>query len=97
MFSTGIGALRLDRIDELSGPAVAPRKLLPDLPPDAEARNAAWFAPTFYDPHKDALILSLHGWVVRTKMRMKKKFESSARNRFMPKRPMSVHITVPST
>ncbi|MGE0255415.1 MAG: MBL fold metallo-hydrolase [Alphaproteobacteria bacterium] len=67
MFTTGIGALRLDRIDELSGPAVSPRKLLPDLPPDAEAANASWFAPTFYDAHKDALILSLHGWVVRTR------------------------------
>jgi len=66
MFSTGIGALRLDRIDELTGPAVAAHKLLPELPPDAILRHAEWLAPSFYDREQDALVLSLHAWVVRT-------------------------------
>jgi len=66
MFTTGIGALRLDRIDELTGPVMAPHSLLPTLPADAVVRHAGWFAPHFYDPTADALVLSLHGWVVRT-------------------------------
>jgi len=66
MFTTGIGALRLDRIDELVGPAASPFRLLPTLPQDALLRHADWFAPTFYDAAKDSLIMSLHGWVIRT-------------------------------
>lgn len=61
-----IGDIRLDRIDELCGPAVDPWMLLPELPADAVARNLEWFAPTFYDADESKLILSLHGWVVRT-------------------------------
>jgi glyoxylase-like metal-dependent hydrolase (beta-lactamase superfamily II) len=61
-----IGDIRLDRIPEMSGPALDPRMLLPGLPPDAIERNLDWLAPTFYDTAAGQLILSLHGWVVRT-------------------------------
>jgi glyoxylase-like metal-dependent hydrolase (beta-lactamase superfamily II) len=61
-----IGDIRLDRIDELCGPAVDPWYLLPELPRDAVARNRDWFVPTFYDEPSNKLVLSLHGWVVRT-------------------------------
>jgi len=66
MNSFAIGSLQLDRIDELCGPAVSPWKLLPELPQDAVERHRDWFAPVFYDTAEEALILSLHGWVVRT-------------------------------
>lgn len=61
-----IGDIRLDRIPEMSGPALDPRMLLPGLPPDAIERNLDWLAPSFYDTASEQLILSLHGWVVRT-------------------------------
>jgi len=61
-----IGDIRLDRIDEMSGPALDPRMLLPGLPADAIARNLDWLAPDFYDAAREQLVLSLHGWVVRT-------------------------------
>jgi len=61
-----IGDIRLDRIPEMSGPALDPGMLLPDLPPDAIERNLDWLAPSFYDTASEQLILSLHGWVVRT-------------------------------
>lgn len=64
--SCRIGTLRLDRVDEISGPAVDPWKLLPDLPGDAIERHRAWLAPTFYDEATSQLVLSLHGWIVRT-------------------------------
>lgn len=63
---SAIGDIRLDRIHELSGPAVDPWFLLPELPRDAVERNLDWFAPTFYDVAEAKLVLSLHGWVVRT-------------------------------
>lgn len=61
-----IGDLRLDRIDELTVPAVDPWKMLPELPPDAIERNLDWMVPYFYDTATEQLIFSLHGWVVRT-------------------------------
>lgn len=61
-----IGDLHLERIHELSGPAVDPWYLLPELPADAIERNRDWFVPTFYDDAENKLILSLHGWIVRT-------------------------------
>lgn len=61
-----IGDIRLDRIDEMSGPALDPRMLLPGLPAGAIEQNLDWLAPSFYDTAAEQLILSLHGWVVRT-------------------------------
>ena len=61
MDTFSIGSLRLDRIDELCGPAVDPWTLLPSLPADAVERNVDWFAPVFYDTAAAALILVLGG------------------------------------
>ncbi len=66
MNTFSIGSLQLDRIHEMCSPALDPWKLLPSLPADVVERNIDWFAPVFYDRAAEALILSLHGWVVRT-------------------------------
>ena len=67
MMSFSIGSLVLNRIDEMCGPAVDPWFLLPELPIDAIERNLDWIAPFFFDTAESKLILSLHGWIVRTK------------------------------
>ncbi|MBO6782941.1 MAG: MBL fold metallo-hydrolase [Alphaproteobacteria bacterium] len=64
--SFAIGDIRLERIDEMSGPAIDARYLLPGLPDDAIERNLEWLAPTFLEADTEKLVLSLHGWVVRT-------------------------------
>jgi glyoxylase-like metal-dependent hydrolase (beta-lactamase superfamily II) len=61
-----IGSLEVQRIEESHGPGFPPEMMFPDLPKDALERHRDWMVPRYYDPAANALVLSVHTWLVRT-------------------------------
>jgi glyoxylase-like metal-dependent hydrolase (beta-lactamase superfamily II) len=61
-----LGAFRIDRIEEISGPLFPAKTFLPGLPEEAYAREAHWLIPKHYDDSTGYLIQSDHSWVLRT-------------------------------
>lgn len=61
-----IGSLEVQRIEESYGPGFPPEMMFPDLPKDALERHRNWMVPRYYDPAANAMVLSIHTWLVRT-------------------------------
>jgi glyoxylase-like metal-dependent hydrolase (beta-lactamase superfamily II) len=66
MSSLQIGRLRVERVEEMSGPAFAPHDFLVGLPEDAVQRHMDWLAPNHFDIASGKCISSVHSWIVRT-------------------------------
>jgi glyoxylase-like metal-dependent hydrolase (beta-lactamase superfamily II) len=62
----GIGSLDVQRIEESHGPGFAPQMMFPDLPADALERHRHWMVPNYYNTEVNALVSSIHTWLVRT-------------------------------
>lgn len=64
-----IGQVRVDTVEEVSGPRYRPSWLLPDSTPEQVRRHVAWMAPDLYDPDRDLLAMVRQTYVLRTPRR----------------------------
>jgi glyoxylase-like metal-dependent hydrolase (beta-lactamase superfamily II) len=62
-----VGEIEVLRVEESLGHGFQPNVLLPDWTPEAIAPHLPWLAPTYYDPNRDRLIMSIHSWVLKTR------------------------------
>lgn len=63
--SREVGAARVTRVLEYSGPTHPPEFLFPDLPREALLAEAGWMAPHHYVPAMDRLVVTIQLWLVR--------------------------------
>jgi glyoxylase-like metal-dependent hydrolase (beta-lactamase superfamily II) len=61
-----IGDVRVNRIEELLGPAAPAKDFFREYSDEEFKRHEHWLAPNFYEPSSGKLIASVHSWVVRT-------------------------------
>jgi glyoxylase-like metal-dependent hydrolase (beta-lactamase superfamily II) len=61
-----IGAASAVRIEEMVDTTFTAAGFFPAFDPEAMRRHMSWLAPTYYRPERDALVFSMHSWVVRT-------------------------------
>ncbi len=65
LFSCGTAEIRA--VTEFLGPAFAPDRLFPGLPPELIDRHRHWLAPDHYSVERRRLVMGTHAWVIRTR------------------------------
>ena len=62
-----VGAVTVTRIEEQLGPAsFPPEQYFSTFDRDVLHQHLAWLVPNHYLPEQDALITSVHSWLIRT-------------------------------
>lgn len=90
-----IGSIVVDRVEELSKPAVPPQHFLHGLPTDALERHRGWLEPAFLDPGSGLLPLSVHTWVVRTSRHVVLIDTCTGNHKHRPGFPLGANLSLP--
>jgi glyoxylase-like metal-dependent hydrolase (beta-lactamase superfamily II) len=61
-----IGDATLLRVEEMVDTSFTARGFFPAFDPEVLRPHLSWLAPRYYVPGRDALVFSMHAWVVRT-------------------------------
>lgn len=61
-----IGAVRVTRIEESTGPGFTPEQLFPDWSQEAVRLHWDWLVPHYFDPGVGRLLTSIHTWLLQT-------------------------------
>jgi glyoxylase-like metal-dependent hydrolase (beta-lactamase superfamily II) len=61
-----VGDATITRIEETVDTTFTGRGFFPAFDPAAVAPHLGWLAPRYYLPDRDALVFSMHSWLVRT-------------------------------
>lgn len=62
----GVGNAKITRIEEMLDTSFKASHFFPDWHRDHIAPHLDWLAPRYYRPETDALVLSMHSWIVDT-------------------------------
>lgn len=65
-----IGEVRLTRVVESEMPLLDPAEIYPDSTPAIIEANLDWLAPRFYDPASRLLVITIQGFVLRSRGRI---------------------------
>jgi len=68
MRTLDFGGVTVDRVVETEGPSYHAGFIFPDATDDAVAGEKDWLLPHFLDPTSGRLLMSLHSYVIRTKL-----------------------------
>lgn len=61
-----VGGATLVRVEEMVDTSFTARSFFPAFDPEAFRPHLGWMAPRYYVVERDALVFSMHSWVVRT-------------------------------
>ena len=61
-----IGDATVVRVEEMVDTTFTAKGFFPDFDPEALRPHMPWLAPRYYIPDRDALVFSMHSWVVKT-------------------------------